>query len=413
MKETCFLAGAAKGEITPAKELMPMPLIWLIRFKEVLDPIYVRVVAMSDKNRQCLFVAFEMTLVPYARETLEFLKEETGIPEEYIFLCATHTHGTTPVSLGMYKENSKAEKKCRRWYEDIKKTLLETVKRAQKAMVPAKIGYGTGISRINANRDGMFQGTSRLGINYERPSDHTIRLVRLETVEEKPIALIVNYACHAVVMNGCLKGLTTPLTGDFPGRTCAKLEETTDIPVVLWCSGAAGDQNPWIMSQCGMAIKKTYKNRNIGKAAERILEHFSREHAADILEANSGIVCDRKNVSIRCFQKMSLVEAKEESDEKVPYLLRLFLLGDIAFEGISAEIVTSVGKSVRKVSPYEKTMLISHANGYQGYVADEWEYEHHAFEVGNSKVKKGAAEKAFVNDFTELFSISEGNADNQ
>lgn len=413
MKETCFTAGAAKGEITPAKDLMPMPLIWMIRFNKVQDPIYVRVAAMSDGIRDSLFIAFELTLVPYAQETLEFLKKETGIPEEYIFLCATHTHGTTPLSMELYKGDSNAYKKCRRWYEDIKETLLETVKRARKAMVPAKVGYGTGRSFINANRDGMFHGTSRLGINYDRPSDHTIHLVRLETPEGKNIALIVNYACHAVVMNGCLKGLTTPLTGDFPGRTCARLEETTDIPVVIWCSGAAGDQNPWIMSQCGMEIKGRYRNRNIGKVAERILEHFSREHAADILEANSRIVCDRKDISIRCFQKMSLVEAKEENDEKVPYLLRLFLLGDIAFEGISAEIVTSVGKAVRKVSPYEKTILVSHANGYQGYVADDWEYEHQAFEVGNSKAKKGAAKKEFVKDFAELFSMSESGAANQ
>lgn len=79
------------------------------------------------------------------------------------------------------------------------------------------------------------------------------------------------------------------------------------------------------------------------------------------------------------------------------------MIGDIAFEGISAEIVTSVGKAVREVSPYEKTILVSHALGYQGYVADDWEYEHNAFEAGSAKTAKGAAQEAFVSGFGELF----------
>ena len=404
MEKNSFLAGAAKGEITPKKELLPMPLIWGIRFNEVLDPLYVRAIAMSDGVRQCLFVTFEITAVPYAEETLEFLEKETGIPKTYIFLCAIHTHGITPYLPGFYKETSRAEKKSRRWYEDIKCVLADTVKKALASMVPAKIGYGTGASYFNVCRDGVFGDVSKMGINYDHPSDHTIRMVRFDDMEGKTIALIANFACHAVIMNGCLrKGLKTPITGDFPGRTCAKLEEQMDSAVVLWCSGAAGDQNPWIMSQCAMEENGKYKNKNIGKVAEWILEHLSREHARDILEANSRIICDMADGSILCKEKIVPVEAKKDGEKEIPYTLRLLQIGDIAFEGISAEIVTSVGKAVREVSPLEKTILVSHANGYHGYVADDWEFEHNAFEAGNCLSKKGMAQTAFVKGFQELF----------
>lgn len=84
---------------------------------------------------------------------------------------------------------------------------------------------------------------------------------------------------------------------------------------------------------------------------------------------------------------------EKKTSEMIPYKLRLFMLGDIAIQGISAEIVTSVGQQVREVSPYEKTILVSHALGYHSYVADEWEYNHDAFEVTGFAPEKGAAPK--------------------
>lgn len=70
---------------------------------------------------------------------------------------------------------------------------------------------------------------------------------------------------------------------------------------------------------------------------------------------------------------------------------------------VSAEVVTSIGKAACGVSHYKKTMMITHALGYCGYVADEWEYEHEAFEVGNSPVGKGVAQPLFEEAFKELF----------
>ena len=77
MEEHTFLAGAARENITPGKKLMPMPLIWGIRFTRVLDQVHVRALALSDGERKSLFIIFEMTLVPYADETLRFVAEVT------------------------------------------------------------------------------------------------------------------------------------------------------------------------------------------------------------------------------------------------------------------------------------------------------------------------------------------------
>lgn len=397
-----FMAGAAKGEITPSAYLMPMPLLYGLKFRSINDPVYARVLAMSDGTRQYLFITLDMTLVPQADETLQFIHQQTGIPIENIFVAATHTHGTTPVSLFDYTSPADS-RKSRKWYEEIKRTLASTIAQARSNMVPARYGYGEGQSLINVNRDIVVGEKSVLGSNFERPSDKTIRMVRIEDLNGKVISLIVNYAVHPVVMNGNLSGIGTPITGDIAGRTSAKIEARWGDAVVLWTMAAAGDQNPRFMTQYTGAIKDGEpQRRNLGSAGSAILEYLSDEHVRDILKANAGIEATQVAPEFHSAEAVALVDTIDVG-KKQPYKLRLLTLGDIAFQGVSAEVVTSIGKAVRETSPYRNTILVTAANGYEGYVADDWEYEHQAFEVKDTRVKKGAAQIELVKGFTALF----------
>lgn len=394
-----FLAGAAKGDITPAEHLMPMPLLSVLKFDKVNDPVHARVLAMSDGDQQSLFIMLDMTLVPRPEETSALIAEATGIPAENIFIAATHTHGTTPISLMEYA-NPVDRMKIDEWYGSIQTTLLSTVREAQSNMVPATVGYGTGESNVNVNRDVLEGDTAVLGSNFDRPSDKTARLIRFEDMEGDPIALIVNYAVHSVVVNGMLNGVRTPWTSDLSGRTSQKVESEMDGAVVLWSSGAAGDQNPRLTTQYGGPDVGGTKG-NLGRAGFNVLEFLSEQHARDILAANETFDADESDVSLYADERLAEVPSKTEGEPPVPYTLRLFMIGDIAFMGPSAEIVTSIGEEITAASPFEDTVLVSHANGYQGYVADKWQYEHDAFEVGPTV--EGAAQKQFVEDFRSMF----------
>ena len=397
-----FMAGAAKGEITPSRYLMPMPLIYILKFRSINDPVYARVLAMSDGTQHYLFVTLDMVLVPEAEETLQFIHQQTGIPIKNIFIAATHTHGTTPVSLIDYTSPAD-RRKSRKWYEEIKRTLASTIAQAQSNMIPARYGYGEGQSHINVNRDIVVGDKSVLGSNFERPSDKTIRMVRIEDLNGEVISLIVNYAVHPVVMNGSLSGIGTPITGDISGRTSAKIEARWGDAVVLWTMAAAGDQNPRFLTQYTGPIEDGKPLRkNLGKAGPAILEYLSDEHVRDILKANDEIQATQIAPEIHSAEAIALVDTIDVG-EKQPYKLRLLTLGDIAFLGVSAEVVTSIGKAVRETSPFRNTILVTAANGYEGYVADDWEYEHQAFEVGETRVKKGAAQVELIKVFTGLF----------
>ena len=104
------------------------------------------------------------------------------------------------------------------------------------------MGYGTGISYINVNRQIIDPKTDRWweGPNREGPSDKTVAVLKFESLSGEPIAVYYNYAVHAVIA-----GQLDQVSGDIPGAASRYIEDSFDDRVVaLWSSGAAGDQNP-------------------------------------------------------------------------------------------------------------------------------------------------------------------------
>lgn len=401
MDGTTFMAGAAKGDITPMEYMMPMPLLSVLKFDRVVDNVYARVLAVSDGKQEALYITLDMTLVPEADETLKSISDHTGIPVENIFISATHTHGTSPVSLMEFKGTDGA--KIDEWYGQIKETLLKTVDEARSNMVPARYGYGTGYSNVNVNRD-MEGNPSVLGSNFDRPSDKTVRLMRFESLDGELISLIVNYNVHSVVANGALVGgLRTHWTGDLAGYTSRKLESSLENGVVLYNIGAAGDQNPGLMAQYGGPTGDNNPSvKNLGEASFNAMEYLSEVHARDILSANESLKSERTTGDLYGAEKIVQAEAST-AGETLDYKLRILQIGDVTFQGVDAEIVNSIGQAVVATSPYEETVLVGLANGYKGYIADDWEYDHDAFEAGNAKTKKGAGQKALVTGFEEMF----------
>jgi len=401
-----LLAGAAKGNITPSTELYPMPLLSVLKFRDIRDEVYARVLSLSDGEQKYLYIALDMTLVPKADETLDFISNETGIPRENILITATHTHGTSPVSLTDFL-NPFDTMKNNIWYKQVMNTLLETIAEAQKGMVPAKYGYGEGESYVNVNRDILVGDQSILGTNVDGYSDKTIRMVRIDDLSGKNIALLVNYACHGTVMNGAIYGIGTSFTGDLPGQSALKVEKDLDGGICLWSAGAAGDQNPIICAQ-GEQLDDSGEAHHyfLGrKASSHVLDTLSSAHAQNILDAYEDIEAAERDSLITTKSASVDIETEDEVGS-ITYELRVFTLGSIAFEAVDAEIVSSVGKSIREASPYEHTILMTLANGYKGYVPDEWEYDHDAFE-NSYNLKRGAGEAGLVAGFEALFDQDE------
>ena len=112
-----ILCGTGKADITPGKNLLPMPLLGPLKFTHINDHIFVRSLAFQSGNEKCLIISLELTLVPYAEELIAEISEKIHLARENILLCATHTHEATPLCLPqMFPYTSEETGKCNHWF---------------------------------------------------------------------------------------------------------------------------------------------------------------------------------------------------------------------------------------------------------------------------------------------------------
>src|SRR5436309_6667374 len=268
-------AGAAKVDITPSADAGLIMSGYADRkegFKGVHDHIYARAIVLGDGSRLATLVAWELIGVPDPvwEELSQRIARETGIPSEYLLLCAVHDH-SAPAPFGMYGNDSP---KSAAYTKQVEDATVAVIRKARENLQPAKIGIETGKAYVNINRREYSPDTGWwLGYNPEGPANKTVTVIRFDAPSGKPIALLINYAVHAVVMGG----ENYQISGDLAGATSRYVEnyyrgKPEDSP--------RGDAGAAIRLRGRKKLPKT--SSHCGRAAQRGTKTLFRSRAARI-----------------------------------------------------------------------------------------------------------------------------------
>jgi len=398
-KNTLF-AGTSKIMITPGT---PIPMSGYdgrtAAFKGVHDDLFARVIVFSDGINKAILISADVIGFSnsFWKETTQRLTKETGIKREYVLLSAVHNHGG-PVTQ-VYDEDSSAQVNA--YVEELMNKIVIATKDAIKNMVPVSIGAGKGVCKMNINRrapDG--KGGIELGQNPYAPCDHEVGVISVVDKSGNPLAVIMNWPCHGVVLgpNNYL------ITGDWPGAASRYIEEGAGgkliAPVFV---GASGDINPIygphidFENNSSYAYGKDAIGEDLGKESLRV--------AKDIQTFSSG--------KISALQRVISLPAKEK-DDSLLVRLSAFKIGNIVLTGVSGEVFNQINVKIRNQSPYSFTFMITHCNGSSGYLVTEDAYPKAGvsgsedkyvptggYEVNSTKVKTGA-EKAIIENLLEM-----------
>ena len=417
--------GAAKVDVTPAQGELPKNSLG------VLDHLYARAIVIESGTSSAALITVDAGGVPTPiwEAVTRQIESELMIPVANVLLTATHTH-----SAGGPRGPDYAQK------------IVESVRLAKQRLTLARVGYGTGVSYINVNRQIVDPKTGRWweGPNHDGPSDKTVAVLKFETVAGEPIAVYYNYAVHAVIA-----GQLDQVSGDVPGAASRYVEESFDDRIVaVWSSGAAGDQNP-------LYFQQTYDLREI-----RIKDYAKR--GADISNAMppGGEGLDRKNPAVARLmnqQRQMVSSMGQFLGEEVLYVMRgiermytaavvhgsfttvscpgrertnqgragfegtykdgppveirlgLLRLGDVMIGAVNAEVFNPIAQRLKQASPYKATMMATLTNGAarSGYIPDDESFGKYTFEVLSSRLKPGCAESAIVNGLLGLIDSSQ------
>jgi hypothetical protein len=413
-------AGAAKVDVTPAASELPQ------NYEGILDHLYSRAIVLDNGTTIAALISLDAGSVPEQiwQNVTRQVESELGIPAKNILITATHTHSVPGQQASRYVPK-----------------IVESVRLAKQRLAPARVGYGTGVSYINVNRNIIDPQTKRWweGPNYDGPSDKTVAVVKFETLSGDPIAVYYNYAMHGVAA-----GQLDLVSGDAPGTTSAYIEDSFDDKIVaLWSSGASGDQNPLYYQQTydlreirikeyasrGIDIsnsmppggqglnKKDPKVAKLMNQQKQMILSMGQFLGEEVMHVMHGMERMESSIQIEARQKTVQCPGRQRTDsgragfpgtykDAAPVDIRLGLLkvGDIAIGAVNAEVFNLIAQRLKRESPYARTMMATLTNGSapSGYIPNDAAYGMYTFEVVSSRLQPGCAESAIVNGILDL-----------
>jgi neutral ceramidase len=434
-------AAAARVDITPPADPSNPP-----SGKYAHEKLYVRAIVLDNGTARAALISADqggLSDVIWQAASKQ-IAVDLNCPAENIVMSATHTHsgwgpGGFPGMRGLRPDPNTPP-------PPIVGKIVEAVQQAKANLQPAGVGFGTGRSYLNVNRD-TVDGATHLwtqAANLDGPSDKTVAVVEFLGTNGEPIAVYMDYAMHPV--NGFLAGITS---ADFAGAASRYVEQAfDDKTVALFVQGASGDQNPLYLragtnamaSQSGVPVTGYVLTREpieapirdgkvkagpvdpkVADTLERVMDSEGVLLGEEVIRVMTNIKRLDATPSIEAAQKTVTCPGRRRTDtaregtpgtyedgDPVNIRLGVIRIGNIALTSVDAEIYSPIAMRLKRESPMANTFMVTLANGAanSGYVPNDTAFGAYTFQVLGSRLKPGCAETAIVNGLLDLIATT-------
>ncbi|PWT80821.1 MAG: hypothetical protein C5B57_11630 [Blastocatellia bacterium] len=235
----CVDVGAASVSITP------QPATGLqgygVRLAEAIDePLVASAIAIGSEEIDWLLISLDLIGVDrtFTAGIRDALAKRLSMRRDRITLACSHTH-SGPASLPRLGPVSADPA----YLALLERCLIEVAGRAAADRRSATLRIGVADVQENINRRERRNGRIVLGVDPRGTVDHRVWVGRFDASagsRDAPIALIVQYACHATC-----SAETCNVSSDWPGvmrKTLQRSYERDRVqPVVCFLQGCAGD----------------------------------------------------------------------------------------------------------------------------------------------------------------------------
>lgn len=416
--EAALKGGCAKVNITSP---LGIPLIGSYGkpSDDIVDELYAKALVLNDGNTAIAIVSADLLYTPLEEITnpvREIIKEKTGMPEQNVLICATHTH-SGPEVFARTKLPSHgrmpASKIDRNYLQTLIKKIADTVVIAHKNMQEVKIGAAKGhIPEIVYNRrpkapDGSVkmaftlpgeviatkkietcpEGRVKVTFDYTHeeaqlefgPIDPDACVLRVEDVNGGMVGSVVNFGCHPVCI---YPYLSTSISADYPAYATGVVEQV-EGGVCLFTLGLAGNAVP--------VVRGVKPREKIGKALGS--EALKR---LQMVPTTGSVTLKALKREIKFATKKGEDPNETEAGENTEYVateIQVLRLGDIYILGLPGEILVEVGLEIKKRAGLENLFIVTVSNDIVGYVCHSGAYEEGGYEPGTgTNLAKGAGE---------------------
>ena len=294
MAENILNAGVARISITPPLGLRMQGAMRRVEGAEGIESnLIATALVLADNDNKivildCDLIGFDP---PLAEEIRTKIGERVGVVSTDVLLGATHTHNgpcTARGNLGgshdiPVRDGEIAELDT--YIENLVRQLVGLAEMADTGRQPVRVGAGHGKASVAINREeiDVEDGKVLVGRNPEGVTDHSVDVLRVDDLEGDPVAVIVGYAAHPVVM-GYFQLLYSQ---DYPGVVRRIVEDATGA-TCLFLTGAAGNQACWSFLQSDWGEQQRMGGR-IGSAALNAFFRIETRPHEDVRERGMSL----------------------------------------------------------------------------------------------------------------------------
>lgn len=369
-------AGVAKADLDPPLGI-PMAGYGAARFaKGTLDPLEARVVALSDGSRTIALVTLDLCFT-FDEKAMDQIRTAVHASVDEVIFHASHTHsGPT------YSEVPQA-------VQHAVPRIASAIRAAAAAMVPVQIGNGWGQTYIGFNRryvetNGEVQmfWRNETKVSTTFPVDPTVGMIRIDRRDGTPLALLVNYACHPVVLGPD----SFNYSADYPGEMRRVVEQAMGHDAMaFFLQGAPGDINPYydktpLIEDAVAVMKQT--GQKLGLEAVRVARSIQTQTAENARIQTKTVVLavanrwnrEKLEAEVRAHypETSGIARRLLAQNMQMPVTTLVLNLGspdrDLAFVGFPGEPFVEFQMQLRAKSPLANTFLLGYTNGYFAYL---------------------------------------------
>lgn len=361
----------------------------------VHDPLRAKVLYLRDGETSMALITCDLrSITPDFKAQILRKSGGLGLSANNLLVAASHTHDGPSIyaekfwqlQFGAYDPEI---------VEVMSTAVAGALKHAVESAAPAKVGFGQTVAEgFTRNRRWTYDTAAREAAGETPLTDPALWVMRVDSMDGKPRALLVNFATHPTILGA----ENMEISAEWPGVLQRNLEEAFPGATVLYTNGAEGDQAPDGARGADDFEKVTDFGTRLARVAESVARAIETLPDVPIGFARSTPALPEFTFTEGAKSRYgdfltAAVEALPRTAE-----IQVFRIGPVALAGLPGEPILEVGKAVQQrvaEQGFEHVVVVSLANDYLGYIVNEKEYAHGGYEV-DSRSYYGPGLGAFV-----------------
>ena len=380
----------------------------------VMDNLYATCIAIKSGEEIVLLYTIDVKLMTgsFVEPMKKAISTKTGIPENNIFLSATHTHSGPAVR---YSWDGSS-----RYLAEFNDNVIGAAELAIKDLSAAEMYAGSTMTeglvyvRHYVLLDGTIGGPNFGSENAPRQShvrdaDAELQLVKFAREDKKDI-LMMSLGAHCT-MNGQQTDLM--LSADYPAPAREYIENNDSDMLVAFFQGASGDQVP----------TSSVDTNSVGRTGYRDHGQKLAQYAIDALPTLKAV--EGEGIGF-ANQKMTYATNKKDLDKTEGFngrfeqkwigirknlpatrdmVLRAVTVGNLGFVFAPYEMFGEQGKYIKDNSPLDLTFIATCGEGDNSYLASSTGgFAYNSYEAQVCYYAEGVAEQA-AQDFVDILKL--------